>query len=414
MAQEIRDHQFSNGLVLLAERMDWVESAAFTILLTAGCTRDPDNRLGLANFACEMAQRGCGDYNSREFIQALDRLGADRGGNVSPAHTNFSAAMLGENLSDVLKLYADLVRRPHLPESQLEESRQVCFHELHSLEDELASRAMQNVRRLAYGQPWGRRAAGELDHVGEISYDDVVGFVGQNYIPQNAIISVAGKIEWEKLKDDVESFFGDWSAQPQPELTLTAGIGGYEHVQHESGQTQIAVAYPTVPYAHKDYYQSRGAVGVLSDGMSSRLFTEVREVRGLCYSVFASYHSLRHEARIISYVGTSTDRAQESLDVLLHELQNMASGINDNELKRLKARVRSALIMQQEMSTARSGSIASDWFHLGRVRTMDEVSSLIEGLTCESVNQFLAANPPRDFTIVTLGSQPLETSVGVS
>jgi predicted Zn-dependent peptidase len=155
-------------------------------------------------------------------------------------------------------------------------------------------------------------------------------------------------------------------------------------------------------------------VGVLSGGMSSRLFTEVREKRGLCYTVYATHHTLRDRASVLCYAGTSSDRAQETLDVMLAELIRLAEGVEPEELNRLKARIKSALIMQQESSSARSSSIARDWFHLGRVRTLAEVGALVDGLTCQSINAYLAQHPPGDFTIVTLGPAPLEVSLGVS
>ncbi len=414
MPQQISTHQFANGLVLIAERMDWVESAAMNIQLSAGCTRDPSDRLGLANLTSDMAQRGCGDHDARQFVDALDRIGADHGVRVSPAHTHFSAVTLGENLGKAIELLGSLVRTPHLPESQLEESRQACFHEMQSFEDDLAGRAIQTVKERAYGDPWGRRPSGLREHVQSMTHRDVVDFVKQHYIPDNAVISVAGKIDWPQLKDQVASVFGDWPSRPQPELNVVPGLGGHVHIPYDSGQTQIALAYPTVPYAHEDYFLSRGAIGVLSDGMSSRLFTEIREARGLCYSVFGTYHSLPHAAQIVCYVGTRTERAQESLDVLLAEIRKLAQGISPQELDRLKARVRSALIMQQEMSSARCGSMAADWFHLKRFRTMDEINTTIDQLTCERINAFLARNPPTDFSLVTLGSQSLEASLAVS
>jgi len=149
-------------------------------------------------------------------------------------------------------------------------------------------------------------------------------------------------------------------------------------------------------------------VGVLSDGLSSRLFTEVREKRGLCYTVSASYHSLRDRAQVICYSGTTTQRAQETLDVLIEQLTLLRQGIDEAELRRLKVQVRSSLIMQQESCRARANAIAGDWMHLGRVRTLDEINEKITGLTVESVNQFLANHPPRDFVVVTLGAESLE------
>jgi predicted Zn-dependent peptidase len=117
---------------------------------------------------------------------------------------------------------------------------------------------------------------------------------------------------------------------------------------------------------------------------------------------------------VFCYAGTSADRAQETLDVILGELARLAKGIDRFELDRLKARVKSGLIMQQESSSARSSSMARDWYLLGRVRTLDEISRLVDELSCESINAYLAAHPPGDYTVVTLGPEPLEVRGGVS
>ena len=181
---------------------------------------------------------------------------------------------------------------------------------------------------------------------------------------------------------------------------------------YDSHQTQIGIAYSSVPYRHPDYFQAFGAVGVLSGGMSARLFTEVRERRGLCYSVYATLHTFLHRGAVFCYAGTSAERAQETLDVTLAELTRLARGIEESELDRLKARIKSALIMQQESSSARSSSLARDWYHLGRVRTLAEVGRLIDDLSSRSINAYLAEHPPADFTVVTLGSHALDVCLG--
>src|SRR4029078_1977860 len=142
--------------------------------------------------------------------------------------------------------------------------------------------------------------------------------------------------------------------------------------------------------------------------MSSRLFTEVREKRGLVYTVYASCHSLRSRGSILAYAGTTAERAQETLDVMLAELKRLYDGITDEEIDRLKGRIKRALIIQQESSPSRAGSIALDWYYLNRVRTMTELSHIIDGLTADSINAYLAANRPREFSIVTIGQEPLQ------
>lgn len=414
MKQQIYTHQFDNGLVLLAEAMPWLESAAFSLVLPAGCARDPEDRTGLSNFTCEMVQRGCGPHDSRQFVEALERLGVDRSGAVSNAHTSFGAALLSDNLHAALSIYGDMVRRPHLPADQLEEGRLVCLQELHALQDDLAQQVLLQLRRLVYPDPWGRCAQGKKAALLEIGHQDIDQHFRNVYVPSQAMVSVAGNFDWSSLRDHVDVVFGDWSDVALPTLQETDHPSRYHHISHDSNQTHIGIAFDGVPYRHPDYFQSRGAVGVLSDGMSSRLFTEVREKRGLCYTVFASCHSLRDRGVVLCYCGTSAERAQESLDVIIGELEALAKGVRQDELDRLKARIKSSLIMQQESSAARSAAVAADWYHLGRVRGLEEISRMIDQLSCDSINEFLVKNPPGHFTIVTLGPEELEVPVAVS
>ncbi len=404
----IQIHHYENGLVFVTQRMDWVESAAFSLLLPAGCSRDPRSRLGLANLTCEMVQRGCGSRDSRQLVNDLENLGVDHGASVSLAHTSLGGAMPAEQIEAALSIHADLVLRPHLPADKLDDARLSCIQELRALEDDLAQRAMHELRRQRYGDPWGRHSAGTGAALQRATLDDVAQFHAATYRPNGAILSVAGKIDVPRLRDVVGELFAAWAPAPLVDQPLAAANGASPHLPHDSSQTHITLAYPSVPYGHPDYYHARAAVGVLSDGMSSRLFTEVRERRGLCYAVYAVCHTLRDRGSVFCYAGTTTERAQETLDVLVRELRQLAQGIRADELRRLQTRLKSALIMQQESSAARSGAIAADWYYLGRVQTLADVGRIVDDLSCASINRYLAAHPPGDFTVVTLGQQPLE------
>ena len=414
MAQSVFIEQYENGLVLLAEPMDWLKSVTMNVLVPGGNVRDPKELLGLGNFTCEMVQRGCGSRDSRQFVEDLEHLGVVQGGSVSTIFSSFYGAMPSESLHDSLSIFADLVRRPVLPEDQLDDGRLVCMQEIQSMEDDLAQRVMNEVRRRQYPEPFGRTSQGTMESMARVSLEHLTDHFNATYCPNKAILAVAGNLDWPRLRDQVGELFGDWPIVDLPDITSTPAERGNHHIEHESKQTHIGVAFPTVPYSHRDYFQARGAVGVLSDGMSSRLFTEVREKRSLCYTVYATLNSLKDEASIISYAGTSTERAQETLDVLVAEFFRLTKGIHDDELGRLKALVRSSLIIEQESSRSRAASIAGDWYHLGRVRSLDEVSQHINDLTVDSINDYLSQNAPRDFTIVTLGENKLEVPSGVS
>jgi predicted Zn-dependent peptidase len=405
--QKIFSHQFPCGLILVAEEMDWLESAAFALLTPAGCAVEPAEKLGLGNLTCEMAQRGAGERDSRQFLSDLENLGAETSASVSIAHTSLGGAMPAESLHAVLSIYADLVLRPHLPEDQLEDARLSVLQEVRAIEDDLAQKLILSLRQRHYADPWGRGPQGTLESVEGLTIADVRRHWQERYSPSGAILSVAGKIDWSALRDHVGSLFADWKAGPAASIKETPPARGYQHLSVESSQTHIGVALDAVPYAHPDYFQIRGAVGVLSDGMSSRLFTEVREKRGLVYTVYATCHSLKDRGGIIAYAGTTAERAQETLDVLAAEIRKLYEGITADEIDRLKGRIKRALIIQQESSPSRAGSIAIDWYYLGRVRPLAELRELIDGLTAESINRYLAANAPREMTVCTVGPEPL-------
>jgi predicted Zn-dependent peptidase len=401
-------------MVLIGEPNPSVESAAFTCLLPAGCSHDPAKRAGLAALTGEMMLRGAGPRDSRTWVSDLENLGVERGESVGVAQATFSGATLRDNLAAALVLFADLIRRPHLPSDQLEAGRNTCLQELRSIDDEPSQKLMIELRRRRYPDPWGRSSHGDEGGLRSATIHDVREFHATRYRPGGTILAVAGNFDWQRLCDHVQQLFGDWPATTLAEPKGANGRSTGSHIPFQSNQSHVGIAYPTIPYKHPDYFQAWAAVGVLSSGSSSRLFTEVRERRGLCYTVHASLHTQRDRASVLCYAGTTAERAQETLDVTVRELLRLGEGVQQNELDRLKARIKSSLIMQQESTSSRSGALARDWYHLGRARSLDEVGKLVDELSAETINKFLKANPPRDLLVVTLGPQPLEVPVGIS
>ncbi|QDU89930.1 Peptidase M16 inactive domain protein [Pirellulimonas nuda] len=414
MPATIYSHTFPNGLTLIGEPVESRDSAAFNLLIPAGCSLDPVGKFGLANFTCEMTLRGAGSRDNRALVEALDGLGVERGESVGVTQTVFSAACVAEQLHDALAVYADIVRRPHLPGDQLEAGRQVCLQEVRGMEDEPAQKVIEVVRRQHYPAPWGRASHGNVEGIEAVTAADIQRFSAQRYRPDHAILAVAGRFDWDRTLEHVQSLLGDWHVDPMAKEREEDPPPPITHIPLDSSQCHLGLAFNTVPYKHADYFQAWAAVGVLSGGSSSRLFTEVREKRGLCYTVSASLQSQVDRAAVFCHAGTSAERAQETLDVTCQELVRLAEGVTKEELDRLKARVKSSLIMQQESTSSRAASLARDWKHLGRARSLEEVAVAFDAVTAESINAFLKALPPRDFTIVTLGPQPLEAPRGVS
>jgi len=408
--QQITNTQLDNGLTVLIEHMPAVQSAAFTMLVPAGSTNDPAGQNGTASILSEMISRGAGDRDTRELSSTLDNLGVQRSEAAGMVHMSFSGATIADKLSEVLQIYGDIILRPQLPEHEFEASRASVAQTLTAMQDEPRQKMLLELRKRCYDAPFGLPTDGTLEDLPNISHASVCGHYERCFRPNDAILSIAGNVDANEICDTIAEHFGGWSSKDVAPPERTPCSGESEHVIHDSAQTHIGIAYKSVPYRDKDYYNAWAAVSLLSGGMSSRLFTEVREKRGLCYAISASLNTLREDARVMCYAGTTNERAQETLDVTIQELRRLQEGITQNELDRCRVRAKSSLIMQQESTIARAGSIARDWFHLGRVQTLQEVSDRVDGLTVDSILSHVRNYPPQDFTIVTLGPEQLDVS----
>lgn len=414
MQQKLLQHRLANGLVILGERMPWLESAAFTMMLPGGTCREPVDRAGLAGLTLELSQRGAGPFSSRDVVERLDFLGVERSSHVSTFYTTTSMAAMASVLLPTLDIAASILLEPHLPESELEEARQSALLELASIEDDPAQKCFKELKQLRFGEVFGRSSLGDESGLHAIELEDCVGYHKRFCKPQSAVLSLAGNFDWEEVVRSIESLFSTWSGASEPELGPVVPRRGSLHLPHDSQQTHIALAYDAVPYNHPEYYRGRGIVGILSDGMSSRLFTEVREKRGLVYAVSASSHSLKNCGSVLCYAGTTANRAQETLDVTIDTIQAVQNGIDEDELSRLKSRVQTSLVMEQESSSSRSSQIAYDWMYLGRVPSRQEVLDEIHSLSCESLLKHFREHPPRGWTLVTIGPEALEFAHAVS
>lgn len=411
MLQEIYSHTFENGLTLVADRMTSVRSAAFNFLIPAGAMYEPEDRLGLASLTCELIPRGAGSRNSRELSDALDSLGVDRGESVGLMNMNFSGSCLSRELLAALKIYGDMLQRPHLPEEELAAAQALVLQDIHSLADDPQRQTLIALKKNYYPPPINRDTHGTESGVQSSTIADVRNMVAQFVQPQDVILSVAGDFEWQALRETVGEIFKDWKPKPRPPYQPQPSAPRSVHIPREIDQTQITFAVPSVPMNDPDFYNARGIVGVLSLDMSSRLFMNVREKYGLCYSVYATHETIRDRGTFLGYAGARPELAQETLDRTLAEFRLLKNGIEMEELDRVKVGLKSALIMRQESTAVRAASISSDWYYLKRVRPISELQTAIDSLSIDSLLGYLERHPPIHFTVVTLGPQPLTIPV---
>ena len=290
---DIHMQTLPNGLTLVAEPMPWLPSASFNLLMPVGAAGDPEGEEGSATVLNDWLYRGAGERDSRAFSDALDDLGVRRGGGAGTEYATLSASLLADTLPETLKLYADMVRRPKLEDETFESARTLALQELWSLDDNPTQRLFIALSKAYFASGQGRSAYGTEEGLKNLSAESVRHDYERRVTPKGAILSVAGGVKWDRLLSQVQETFGDWQGEGEalPEAELAPQHT--EHIEADTSQTQIGVAFAGVAPGSEDWYKHALSTGVLSGGMGSRLFTEVREKRGLVYSVAAVNRAVR-------------------------------------------------------------------------------------------------------------------------
>ncbi|KAA0213728.1 MAG: insulinase family protein [Leptolyngbya sp. PLA3] len=399
--------QLDHGAHLIVEKISGVQSVALTWMLPVGPAYDPAHLLGRAAVTGEMLLRGAGSLDSRAFADAADAVGLNRSVEPGTLYMKIVASFLSDRLPDALPLLIDLVRRPRFDDDAFEPSRQLALQALESLQDDPQQQAVLAARQRHYPAPLNRSGMGTPDGLAALDVSLVRSGWSHGAVPQGSIIALAGNVDLPRVHDLLEPLLGGWNgAAPSLEIENSAPRG-YAHQPDDTNQAQIVVVHDAPPAPHDHAVLEHVVCSILSGGMSGRLFTEVREKRGLCYAVSASYRSDRDFGSVTGYVGTTPERAQESLDVLVSELARITQGAEQEEFDRAMIGLKSRVIFSGESTPARAAALASDMHKLGRPRSLDEITAELDAVTLDRVNAYLSTRTLGRLTIQTHGPAEL-------
>ncbi len=407
---EIETRQLSCGMTLLAQPMGGVRSAALSWLVPAGTATEPADRLGIAGIWSEMLLRGAGARSSREHADACDRLGANRNAEAGNRFLRVGSSLVGTNLNEALPLLTDLVLAPRFEAESLIAAKDLSLQALASLVDDPHERAVLAARKRHRPSPFNRSDYGTEEGINAITIEDVKKGWRERARPGGSVIGIAGEFSVDSVQNRLDELLSDWKGTTSEPTKLADPPRGYAHEEDTTNQVQIVLVHDAPAEPHADSMLERVVTSVLSGGMSGRLFTEVREKRGLCYSVHASYSADRDDGRVGAYVGTTPERAQESLDVLtseLHRISTQEGQITEDEFERAIIGMKSRIVFSGESTSARAGALVGDWVRLGRARTLDELTAAIDAITLEQVRDYASRRSLGTVTIQTLGPEAL-------
>lgn len=405
----IRTITLDCGMPLITEEIPGVKSLGFTWLLPAGCALDPEDRVGRATIFEELILRGAGELDSRAQADAFDALGVSRGTSVETFSLALSATMLGQRLGEALPLLTDIVRRPRFDAEQLEPARALALQAIAGLNDDPQERVMLELRARHAPPPINRSPMGTVDGLRAITAEELAPAWQQQIVPEGGktVLAIAGDVKHDQAAEALNKLLKGWTGTtPETHWDASATDRGRHHLTDDTNQVHIAIAYDAPAEGSPDAWLERAATAVLSGGMAGRLFTEVREKRGLCYSVFATYGGEEKYGRGIAYAGTTPERASETLRVLNEELERIntpAGRVTEQEFQRAIVGMKSKLVMSGESTSARAAALARDHRKIGRARSLDELAAEVDAITLDALNSYLARRSLGSTTTVTIG-----------
>jgi len=395
----IRRTEYGSGLRLITEQMPAVRSVTLGVWAALGSRDELEELAGASHFLEHLLFKGTETRSAREIAEAFDAVGGDLNAWTGREQTVFYARILDRDLPMAVEHLCDMVQRSVLRPEDVESERQVILEEIHMTEDAPDQLVHDDFAETLWGgHPLGRPVLGTRETIKAMARDAVHDFWREHYLPENLVFVAAGSVEHEALAGLVESFVDtgpriEDRRSPLRDEGMPPDPSGQVAVRRRETE-QAHIVYGTAGLPRRD--PRRFAFGVvnsaLGEGMSSRLFQEIREKRGLAYSVYA-YHSMYAETGLYGvYSGTTPGKAQEVLRIVRGELEDVAEkGLGPEELERAKGRMKGGMVLAQEDTSSRMNRLGKSEVAQGEFLTVDEVIERIDTVTAEDTREVASA-----------------------
>ena len=399
----------SNGLTVVAEPMPDARSAAIGVWCRVGSRHEAADEAGLAHFLEHLCFKGTAHRSAREISEEIDRLGGDLNAFTTRETTAFYATALSEHLPQAVDLLADLVARPSLTAADVAKERQVIIEEIKMVDDNPEEMVHDLHARQLWGRhPLGRPVQGTAHSVERLNRRQVAGFWARHYQPAQVIVSVAGRFYWPALRRLLERRFGRWRSKPA-ELPLCPPApraqSGMRFIRRPLTQLHCCLSAPGLPQNDPDRYAGYLLNSILGGSVSSRLFQEVRERRGLVYTVYSSQHSFADTGITSIYAACHPAAGAKVLQLIHREMKALAKhAVGARELRQTKEQLRGTVLLGLESSHARMSRLAREWFYFGRVVPIEEGLRALEAVTPSDLRRLAARLfAPASYSLTLLG-----------
>jgi predicted Zn-dependent peptidase len=378
-----------NGLTVITDPMPQLESAALGVWVNAGTRNETKRVMGVSHMLEHMAFKGTEKRSARDIAEEIEAVGGYLNAYTSREQTAFHARVLKADVSLAIDILADILSTPTFEAVELERERQVVLQEIGQARDTPDDIIFDHLQNVIYpNQPMGWPILGEDQTVAAFTRDDLRAYMDSNYCAGGMTLVASGAVDHRDVVELATAKFSRLKAGTTPMALPANYVGGDLRLHQELEQAHLTFAFPGVSNCDDEYYAAQVYVTALGGGMSSRLFQEAREKRGLCYSIYAFSHSARDSGVIGIYAGTGEVEAAEIGAVVAGEMQALAESASENEVARAKAQLKSSLLMGLERPGSRAEQIAGQMFALGRVLTIEEMVRRLDAVDVDHIRRF--------------------------
>ncbi len=404
MSDAIRLTTLPNGLTVVSETMPRVETISFGAYVGAGTRNEVAAENGVSHFLEHMAFKGTAKRDAAAIAREIENVGGHLNAYTARESTAYYCKVLKEDLGLAADIIGDILTHSTFIPEEIERERGVVLQEIGQANDTPDDIVFDHFQDTAYpSQPMGRPVLGTEESVGAMSRETLTAYMARHYGPHRMVVAAAGALEHEPLVDLVRTHFADLPAVAPPPPEGARYEGGEFREDRDLDQVHIVLGFPSVPYGHALYYPTQLLSTLLGGGMSSRLFQEIREKRGLVYSVYSFATPFRDSGMIQIYAGTGEKEAAELMPVTLQELLRVQKDVTEDELQRAKAQLRASLLMSLESTGSRTEQLARQLQIHGRIIPTEETKAKIAAVTIEQVQQAAALAFRGKPTLATMG-----------
>jgi len=404
MSDAVRLTRLPNGLTVVSEHMPRVETVSFGAYVAAGTRHESAAENGVSHFLEHMAFKGTEKRDALAIAREIEDVGGHLNAYTSRENTAYYCKVLKEDVGLAADIIGDILTHSTFIPEELERERGVILQEIGQANDTPDDIIFDHFQTTAFpDQPMGRPTLGTEDVIKGMKREALTSYMRHHYGPERMVVAAAGALEHETLLELVKTHFADLPQVAPPPPEASRYVGGEFREEDDLEQVHIVLGFPSAGYKETLYYPSLLLSTLLGGGMSSRLFQEIREKRGLVYSIYSFAHPFQDGGLFAVYAGTGEKEAGELVPVTVEELRKVQTDVTRDELERAKAQFRASLLMSLESTGSRTEQLARQIQVHGRIIPVEETKARIAAVTIEDVQEAARAafrSPP---TLAALG-----------